>query len=325
MYKKLLVAADGSDGSKAALEEAAKIARISNSEVVLMNVILSPEAYRGYYPHSKANKAELVEIGQKVLDDTAEGMALADIKLNKKVHVGGSPVLEILDEAGQTDPDLIVLGSNGLGAFGHTLLGSVSLKVLKTSIHPVLIVKDHKSIEKLSASYDKAYYTHTKKTYDKILVGTDGSQASREAFCEALKIAQKNQCKIVLLSVVPRPPEYLGIIDEEKFTTAGQEILDKTLKGFDLQGIELTQKVKSGSPAMQIVSEANELEADMIVLGSNGIGLFVGTILGSVSEMVLKTALCPVLIVKDTDTKDKLRANSIEGYYEKLKKQQEDH
>ncbi len=322
MYKKLLVAADGSDGSKAALDEAAKLARIGESEIVLLNVILSPEAYRGYYPHSKATREQLVEIGQNVIDGTADGVDLTDIKLTRKVHVGGSPVLEILDEAGQSDPDLIVMGSNGLGGFAHTLLGSVSLKVLKTALHPVLIVKDHKTIDKLSANYDKAYYTHTKKTYDKILVGTDGSEGSREAVAEALKIAKRNHCEIILLSVVPRPPEYYGIIDEAKFLEAGQEIIDMTLKGIDTGEIKLTKKVKSGSPAMEIVSEANEQEADMIIMGSNGIGIFVGTVLGSVSEMVLKTALCPVLIVKDADTKSKLRANSIEGYYEKLKEKQ---
>jgi len=323
LYKKLLVATDGSSGSKSAVDEAAKIARLSDAELVLLNVMLAPEAYRGYYPHNKATKEQLIAMGEKIIDDTADIKDLADIKTIRKVHVGGSPVLEILDEAGQSDPDLIIMGSNGLGAFGHTLLGSVSLKVLRTSLHPVLIVKDPKTIDKLSANYEKTYYTYTKKTYDKILVGTDGSQASRDALTEAIKIAKHTDCEIILLSVVPRPPEYYGLIDETKFTEAGHEIIEKTLKDIDADGIKLTRIVKSGPPAMQIVSEANDQEADIIIMGSNGVGLFVGTILGSVSEMVLKTALCPVMIVKDEDTKNKLRENSIEGYYEELKGKQE--
>jgi nucleotide-binding universal stress UspA family protein len=52
-----------------------------------------------------------------------------------------------------------------------------------------------------------------------------------------------------------------------------------------------------GTPANLIVEKANELNADMIILGSHGHGLFHKALLGSVSESILRHAHCNVLVV----------------------------
>jgi nucleotide-binding universal stress UspA family protein len=58
--------------------------------------------------------------------------------------------------------------------------------------------------------------------------------------------------------------------------------------------------VRQGAPANEILQAAEELHADLIVMGSRGWGQLKAMLLGSVSEHVLHHATCPVLIARAT-------------------------
>lgn len=148
LFDKILVGTDGSLGSKAALATAVDIARVSNCEITLLNVMLTSELHWGYSPHGMVSEDELMQIGQKVIDETMKDIDVSDIKIIKKVRLG-SPELEILAEANEEEIDLIVMASKGIGLFAATILGSTSERVLKTALCPVLIVKDAKTLNKL--------------------------------------------------------------------------------------------------------------------------------------------------------------------------------
>ncbi|MGB5622894.1 MAG: universal stress protein [Gammaproteobacteria bacterium] len=62
-------------------------------------------------------------------------------------------------------------------------------------------------------------------------------------------------------------------------------------------GIEATGLLVRGPPATQILKQAEELDADMIVVGTHGFGAAMSLLLGSVSRQVLKKARCPVMVV----------------------------
>lgn len=55
---------------------------------------------------------------------------------------------------------------------------------------------------------------------------------------------------------------------------------------------------RTGDPAEAIMDYAKEINTDLIIMGSRGLGLVRGVLLGSVSKYVLEHAKCPVLIVK---------------------------
>ncbi|SHJ11162.1 universal stress protein [Parasporobacterium paucivorans] len=161
--------------------------------------------------------------------------------------------------------------------------------------------------------------------FKKILVGTDGSQSSKAALTKAADIARASHCEIILLNVTLTSEAHwgyapFGMIDDDKLREIGQKIIDETMEGIDFTDIELTKKVRLGSPELEILAESSDEDVDLIVMGSKGIGLFAGTMLGSVSERVLKTALCPVLIVKDANSLEKLRAHSVEEYEKHINK-----
>ena len=63
------------------------------------------------------------------------------------------------------------------------------------------------------------------------------------------------------------------------------------------EDVKITPVIKEGSPAKSILDVASEEDVDLIVIGSSGKSGFDRFILGSVSEKVVHTAKCPVLIV----------------------------
>ena len=145
--KKILVAADGSDFSKRALQTAVELARKFNSEVELLFVMLDPVIYRfgdinTYYElDSFVASAEQVEKqGELVLKATLEGIDTGGITL-KTIKLHGNPANVIIQEAEKENIDLIAMGSHGYGAIVGSLLGSVSQKVVHGAKCSVLIVK----------------------------------------------------------------------------------------------------------------------------------------------------------------------------------------
>lgn len=138
----------------------------------------------------------------------------------------------------------------------------------------------------------------------KILVGTDGSEYSRQAMISALELARKFNSEVELIAVMDTQRAYaLNLIDEHinwrtQIEEGGEKILQATLEGIDVSGISLTTKIAQGRPASIILQEIENESIDLIVMGSHGYGAIAGAILGSVSQSVLHGAKCSVLIAK---------------------------
>jgi nucleotide-binding universal stress UspA family protein len=134
-----------------------------------------------------------------------------------------------------------------------------------------------------------------------ILVAFDGSDQSRKAFAFALEVAARFEAKMVVVGVIRLPEPAISIeIDamldrgKEHFAEEFQE-LEKESKNL---GVAVDLRVVVGHPAEQIVREAEDTHADLIVMGRRGMTRATRWILGSVSERVLRYAHCPVTVVK---------------------------
>lgn len=116
--------------------------------------------------------------------------------------------------------------------------------------------------------------------FQKILVPVDTEGYAEEAIEKAIELAKFSEGKVTILHVTSNTEKCRNYIDEvsEKFREAG---------------IEVTNDVKSGSPADVIVSESNNYE--VIVMGTSG---KMKLITGSVAKAVMKGATCPVMVVK---------------------------
>ncbi len=141
-----------------------------------------------------------------------------------------------------------------------------------------------------------------------IIVGVDGSGHSQRALEWAMKEAAVRQLPLTVLTVHPAIVGYFGGVvtspQDLEFTERAQAAVraetDKVLAGLDGPHPEsVTVRAVHGFPVEELVSASKE--ADMIVLGSRGVGGFTRLMLGSTAGQVVQHAHCPVLIVPPED------------------------
>lgn len=135
-----------------------------------------------------------------------------------------------------------------------------------------------------------------------ILLATDGSQASTLAARKAAEFAQAVGSELHLLHVGPTLPIPWTPTDEELLRRRAQEVrkqLDAEVERVRVAGGEVTQAhLRFGEAAAKIIITAEELGADLIVVGSKGLGGIRRALMGSVSDSVVRHAHCPVLVVR---------------------------
>ncbi|MGM0922249.1 MAG: universal stress protein [Bacillota bacterium] len=152
IYKRILVAIDGSEGSKQALQHANELARINGAELTLIHVKNETHLplYGGVYPVSEAGtqiiqeeveRAEEVEIskGEAIIRKAKDEIS-PDINVTTAL-LDGDPAASICGYTEKNNIDLIVMGSRGLSGIKKWVLGSVSQKVLSEATQAVLITK----------------------------------------------------------------------------------------------------------------------------------------------------------------------------------------
>ena len=134
-----------------------------------------------------------------------------------------------------------------------------------------------------------------------ILVPVDGSEGSDRAITHAISIAEICEAKLNFLYVANINQLAINacLSDAilEAVTKAGNVILDRAMEMVP-SGIEKEAFSGTGSPAVVILDFATSNNADLIVMGSRGLGIVKGVLLGSVSQYIVEQARCPVLVVK---------------------------
>lgn len=160
MYKKILVAFDGSEGSQAALKHAAEIAEQHHSMLFIVHALKEKRAAtsRPMYalPYGSSDSSGYLgkpemdhpeedtlkrEGGAQVLEQARKKLKLPKSRIHTDILHGGEPAKEICDYASINEIELIVIGNRGLHGVRKLMLGSVSQKVAQHAHCPVMIVK----------------------------------------------------------------------------------------------------------------------------------------------------------------------------------------
>jgi nucleotide-binding universal stress UspA family protein len=142
--------------------------------------------------------------------------------------------------------------------------------------------------------------------FRKILVATDFSQASEHALAYAQALATSFGSTLHLLHVVPDPvmasawsEAYaydLTALGESLRSEAEQQLTERAQA---IRDVAVTTEALVGSPAGTIAGTAAERGVDLIVMGTHGRGGVTHFFMGSVAERVVRSALCPVLTVRE--------------------------
>lgn len=141
MIKKILVPTDGSEQSHRAFLMAVDMGQQLNAEIILLNVVATPEALGYSLSMDAATAQDKHNIsGEVVFSTTTKGTDFGGVQLRTK-QLPGHPAKEILEETIKEDIDLIIMGVHGYGPITGSLMGSVSQKVLTKAQKPVLLIK----------------------------------------------------------------------------------------------------------------------------------------------------------------------------------------
>jgi nucleotide-binding universal stress UspA family protein len=141
----------------------------------------------------------------------------------------------------------------------------------------------------------------------KVLVPVDGSLDSKNAAKYAAKLAAPKSAEVVLLHVFDRLPMIIGG-DAAKEARAqlqaeGQKLLEQVQAIVKGCGATCSLLVREGDPGGTIIEVQEELDCDLIVMSTRGLGSLERLLLGSVAVKVLHLASCPVLMVRNLRTK----------------------
>lgn len=293
---KILLPTDGSEYSETAAKFLKRLNLSEKDEINILHVI-SEDPFQDKEDYYYAKIKEIKQgIAPKILESSISILKSVPAKINTSL-MNGYPDKCILDAAVNSNADMIVMGPKRLKGIKSRIIGSVTKSVSINSLKPVLVVKPSQA-----DSSGKM----------KILFTTDGSDYARKAGETLSIIPFHANTEITVLHVIT--PAFYDIPD--RFMTKIDQNDREDLKNFSSQELRESQKIiariveylmkgfsnirtltKTGDPSEEILQTANELNADMIVVGSKGMGGFRG-IVGSLSRYILSAADCSVLIGK---------------------------
>lgn len=293
--QRILCPVDLSDISRRALDYAALVARWYRADIralLVEPVVLSPvdfppmPAVTGLTPKAKAELAD--RLATFVNGVKAPGVAI------EPVLKEGFVVDEILGNARDMPADLVVMGTHGRGGFERLVLGSVTEKVLRKLTCPVLTVPPH------------AGKTPTVPgPFTSILCATDFSNASLHALEYAMSLAQEAGSTLTVVFSLQWELEdeaelQAPVVSEYRLMREAdsQKRLDTLIPKSVRDVCKVETVMATGKASREITRIADNVMADLIVMGVHGRGVVDLTLFGSTTHYVIRHAHCPVLTVR---------------------------
>jgi nucleotide-binding universal stress UspA family protein len=234
-----------------------------------------------------APDTEMEAATKKELDRLTDSYRARGVLIDGRV-VNGSAVHAILETARDTSAELVVVGTHGRTGLARLALGSVAERVVRLSPVPVLTTPLVREGEPIAA-----------KQLAVILVATDFSPDSDAAILAGLRLARG-------ISAV-----HLVHVLETSVLGAGDDIggaalhirqlaLEREAMRHHGAASRITFRVRSGAADHEILHEAREIGADLIVVGTAGKTGLEHMVFGSVAERVVRGSRVPVLVARRT-------------------------
>ena len=139
--------------------------------------------------------------------------------------------------------------------------------------------------------------------FNRILVGTDGSDSASKAVAHAAGLAKAMGAELLVMHAFPAPRSDVGSTFGRSDAYPGQEIGQAILRDVEKHyagKVKIRTTVREGDPAEGIIDVAEEEKADLIIVGNKGMTGAKRFLLGSVPNQVSHHAPCAVLIVHTT-------------------------
>ncbi len=190
----------------------------------------------------------------------------------------GDPVPSIVHKAKESQADLIVMATHGLRGWRRAILGSVTERVLHEQTCPVISI---------SRSSDQA--ANVPPSITKILCPINFTPAARVSLEYAARLAAAFECELVVVHVTAQQDAIRARAAEEDVREwMGVEMLNRC---------SVRQLVLRGGPAERVLDCAEDLNADLMVIGAQHKMFRDVTTIGTTTERIVRFAKIPVLTV----------------------------
>lgn len=280
MIRRILLAVSGLGHAEEMLKTLKEIPSIQSAKVTILHVV--------HAQNTAATMTAKWENGGKILANAIQTLNLDPSQVSSILREG-DPKDVVCQVADEIDADLIIMGSRGLKRLQSILSNSVSQYVFQLSSRPMLLVKDDIYVKKIT----------------RIMVAIDNSDSAKNCLKLALFLLRDIQGGQLILANVSTD---LGGKKSEitEVNSDKNPVLAAAVAEAQKQGIQSRSYISSGKPGEEICRLAEELNIDLLLLGSPDrrpsiaksfvdIDRLIGS---SLSDYVRVNATCPVLLAR---------------------------
>ncbi len=289
--RRLIVPFDGSEPSKAAFAIASDLADRNGAELVAVHAVEIPHVMLAA-PTPSDTVNYLIDQGtqqwRKQLAELADQVP-ARVNLRTEVLVGPATVA-LLEFIAEEAPDLVLVGTHGVGGARRLLLGRVSQRLLESCEHPVLFVREGLPRPETS----------------RILVGIDGSEDSKRALSFAARLASDVGAGLKLVTAFDPFLPGFGMVNldelRQEFRDHAQGTLDQARASLPADLADITEEMREGRPGDELIEAcADDPEVTLAVVGTRGHHGLSGLFIGSVARRLVNAAPVPVVVLSHQD------------------------
>ncbi|MEH2464049.1 universal stress protein [Nostoc sp.] len=280
MIRRILLAVSGLGHAEEMLKTLKEIPSIQSAKVTILHVVPAQS--------TATTMTAKWENGGKILANAIQTLNLDPSQVSSILREG-EPKDVVCQVADEIDADLIIMGSRGLKRLQSILSNSVSQYVFQLSSRPMLLVKDDIYVKRIK----------------RIMVAIDNSDSAKNCLKLALFLLRGIQGGQLILANIATD---LGGKKSEitEVNPDKNPVLAAAVAEAQKQGIQSRSYISSGKPGEEICRLAEELNVDLLLLGSPDrrpsiaksfvdIDRLIGS---SLSDYVRVNATCPVLLAR---------------------------
>jgi nucleotide-binding universal stress UspA family protein len=291
--REIVVGVDDSTASERALDRALLEAEVSGRPLRVVHAWTTPVwigGVPGFGYNALASSEDSERYAKELVEEILKkGLArrVSDAAVDVRTEVVEGDPGRVLVEASQ-EAAVVVVGGRGHGYVKSALLGSATAFVLHHASSPVMVVPDPGS---------------PAAAFQRVVVGVDGSPASRAALRWGLEAARRQGCQLLalhawLLTTTPgrQPMQFVPALSEYE-TEARDWLVGEVADALpDRHGVDVQTELQHSSAAAALMDKAGP--DDLLVVGSRGRGGFASLVLGSVATQCARHARGVVVVVR---------------------------
>lgn len=294
-FKHAIVALDLSEASDLIIDCVPHLKKFGTEKITMVVVVPIPYSSGRTEFSTDEHRQKLKEYKKRLEEKGFE----VRFEIRSGVHF--YPPTEILTEAEECGADYVVIANRGHSKVQEMLLGSTATEVLQRSPLPVYLINVEVKWNDDDVDNRKLVLSQTaEKSLKHIMYATDFSETADRAF-EVVKYFEGKGLVGKISFIHVQGHHYMALSDPATF----EDVTQKNREQLDIMRNQLSDHTREnaeiivtfGTPAKEIVTAAEENNATMLMIGSQGRGFMEKFFIGGVSSQITRISSIPVMLI----------------------------